>query len=287
MKIQLKRSDVLSSGSAKKPTASQMEYGELAVNYNESDPAIFIKDSTGKIIRIAGTGNIGNIEIPTLDGGNHQSGTLDDRYVEISGDTMTGNLTLGEQKINLNASDGSAALTGNLTLGEQKINLNASDGSAAFVGKVTSSQTVANDSSATLTTKGYVESLTSNAETFVKWDENTEKQTLVPSTIANKVGIGQENPVEKLDVNGSVKVSSRVYYTTGLTADEEDSDMFLANKSYVDAGDHWNETENKLTPKNTSAKVGIGTDSPSYTLDVNGDLAASNFRIDLLPTLPN
>ena len=265
MKIQLKRSDVLSSGSAKKPTASQMEYGELAVNYNESDPAIFIKDSTGKIIRIAGTGNIGNIEIPTLDGGNHQSGTLDDRYVEISGDTMTGNLTLGEQKINLNASDGSAA----------------------FVGKVTSSQTVANDSSATLTTKGYVESLTSNAETFVKWDENTEKQTLVPSTIANKVGIGQENPVEKLDVNGSVKVSSRVYYTTGLTADEEDSDMFLANKSYVDAGDHWNETENKLTPKNTSAKVGIGTDSPSYTLDVNGDLAASNFRIDLLPTLPN
>ena len=54
MKIQLKRSNVLSGGSAKEPTAAQMEYGELAVNYNEADPAIFIKDSNNNIIRIAG-----------------------------------------------------------------------------------------------------------------------------------------------------------------------------------------------------------------------------------------
>ena len=44
MKIQLKRSNVLESGAAKEPTTAQMEYGELAVNYNSSDPAIFIKD---------------------------------------------------------------------------------------------------------------------------------------------------------------------------------------------------------------------------------------------------
>ena len=43
MKIQLKRSNVLSGGSAKEPTAAQMEYGELAVNYNEADPAILLK----------------------------------------------------------------------------------------------------------------------------------------------------------------------------------------------------------------------------------------------------
>lgn len=43
MKIQLKRSNVLegSPAAAKEPTAGQMEYGELAVNYNTDDPAIF------------------------------------------------------------------------------------------------------------------------------------------------------------------------------------------------------------------------------------------------------
>ena len=56
MKIQLKRSNVLESSAAKQPTAGQMEFGELAVNYNTNDPAIFLKDSNNQIIRIAGAG---------------------------------------------------------------------------------------------------------------------------------------------------------------------------------------------------------------------------------------
>ena len=56
MKIQLKRSNVLQGGAAKEPTAGQMEYGELAVNYNVDDPAVFIKDSNDNIVRIAGAG---------------------------------------------------------------------------------------------------------------------------------------------------------------------------------------------------------------------------------------
>ena len=56
MKIQLKRSSVLENGLAKEPTVSQVEYGELCVNYNTSDPCIFVKDSTNNIIRIAGAG---------------------------------------------------------------------------------------------------------------------------------------------------------------------------------------------------------------------------------------
>ena len=57
MKIQLKRSNVLEGGKAKAPTAAQMEYGELAVNYNTADPAIFLKDSANAIIRIADYGD--------------------------------------------------------------------------------------------------------------------------------------------------------------------------------------------------------------------------------------
>jgi len=52
MKIQIKRSNVLESGSAKEPTPAQMEYGELAVNYNSTDPALFIKDSSDNIVKI-------------------------------------------------------------------------------------------------------------------------------------------------------------------------------------------------------------------------------------------
>lgn len=54
MKLQLKRSNVLEGGSAKAPTTAQMEYGELAVNYNLSDPCLFLKDSNNNIIRIDG-----------------------------------------------------------------------------------------------------------------------------------------------------------------------------------------------------------------------------------------
>lgn len=67
MKIQLKRSNVLTGGFAKEPTASQLEYGELAINYNTDDPSIFLKDSNNNVIRIGGVGNIaddGQVEIP-------------------------------------------------------------------------------------------------------------------------------------------------------------------------------------------------------------------------------
>ena len=81
MKIQLKRSNVLVGSAAKSPSAGQMEYGELAVNYNETDPAIFIKDSNNNIIRIAGADNIaddGTTNVPsgTTPPANPESGNL-------------------------------------------------------------------------------------------------------------------------------------------------------------------------------------------------------------------
>ena len=58
MEIKLKRSSVLEGGVAKEPTVGQLDYGELAVNYNENDPALFIKDSSNQIIRITSSGHI-------------------------------------------------------------------------------------------------------------------------------------------------------------------------------------------------------------------------------------
>ena len=58
MKIQLKHSNVLTSGAAKEPTSANMLDGEIAVNFNSSDPSLFIKDSLGNIVRIAGKDNL-------------------------------------------------------------------------------------------------------------------------------------------------------------------------------------------------------------------------------------
>ena len=97
MKIQHKRSNQLDGSSAKEPTSDFMEYGELAVNFNQNDPAIFLKDSGDNVIRIAGAGANGNIEIPDAGSDPHQPGTSDDRYVEVTGDNMTGDLTIGPE----------------------------------------------------------------------------------------------------------------------------------------------------------------------------------------------
>lgn len=50
MKLQLKRSSTLVNGAAKPPLASQLAYGEIAINFNATDPKIFIKDSNNTIV---------------------------------------------------------------------------------------------------------------------------------------------------------------------------------------------------------------------------------------------
>ena len=54
LNIKNKRSAVQGSS----PTAAQLQDGELGVIYNTSDPAIYLKDSGGAVIRIAGTGSV-------------------------------------------------------------------------------------------------------------------------------------------------------------------------------------------------------------------------------------
>ena len=147
MKLQLKRSNVLDGGLAKEPTAGQLEYGELAVNYNANDPVIFIKDSDNSIIRISTKG------IPLEGDDQPQSGTLDDRYVMLNGSTMTGALILdADPTENLGAA--TKQYVDNSTPNVPDTNL-AWSGQTGTIGKVTSSTgTDATLTSATTTAAG-------------------------------------------------------------------------------------------------------------------------------------
>lgn len=147
MKIQLKRSNVLLNNSAKEPTASQMEYGELAVNYNEADPAIFIKDSNNQIVKIAGSEAIGNEGYPDI--GDGLGGTLDTRYVKRTGDTMTGalNVPSGANGTQVPQIQEVVKRTGDTMTG----------GLDVIGAKVTSASTVMSDPGNTLVTKDYIQ----------------------------------------------------------------------------------------------------------------------------------
>ena len=170
MKIQLKRSNQLVGDNAKPPTAAQMEYGEIAVNYNEQDPVLFIKDRTDQIIRIAGKGSEGSftgdyndlINTPTIGDGtitiNNSDGSENATFtVNQTGDTevtlpagfsgswddltdvpdsITGDYNDLENKPGLQeVTDVGSNTTNGITIDTDKIALNA-NGSSTFAGTI-------------------------------------------------------------------------------------------------------------------------------------------------------
>lgn len=86
MKLQLKRSLRLDGGAAQAPSADQMGYGELAINYSQEDPCIFLKDSTNVVRKLRLS------LLPDATNASVQAGTLDERYLKLDGGTMTGTL---------------------------------------------------------------------------------------------------------------------------------------------------------------------------------------------------
>lgn len=87
MKFQLKRSDQLTQGgTALTPNGQYLEFGEIAINYNATDPAIFFKDTLNNVIRISGVGaQIGSGDITLTAGSgisisNPNSFNLQDSY---------------------------------------------------------------------------------------------------------------------------------------------------------------------------------------------------------------
>ena len=67
MKLQLKRSQILSDSTPgaqkpQQPSILAMLEGEIAVNYNAGDPALFIKEADGNVVRLDGNQKTYSIE---------------------------------------------------------------------------------------------------------------------------------------------------------------------------------------------------------------------------------
>lgn len=148
-----------SSTANKRPTAGAMSDGQLAVNTNATNPGLFFKDADGSVRKIgpvfigsaapnaspATGGSTGHsVGEQWLDnsGGTYvlkiwdgtawrsESGT----FVDVSGDNMTGNLTLGTNQVILNASNGAGTFAGgDLTINNSGNLLCQRSGSTGFI----------------------------------------------------------------------------------------------------------------------------------------------------------
>jgi len=97
------------------------------------------------------------------------------------------------------------------------------------------------------------------------WKESPGKTFL--NTASNNVGVGTNNPTEKLDVAGSVKATSFVGDGSALT------NLPAPSQFWIKAGSN-------LSPASLSDNVGIGTTSPTQKLEVTGTVKATAFSGD-------
>ena len=250
-----------------------------------------VENSSVPEIRLIRTNSTGNYAAFTAQGGNSEN-------LIISAD----NANKSNASIELKVSNKLALFMNSAgNVGIQKNNPTAAldvTGGGKFSQKVTSATTVEADSDQTLTTKKFVQDL---IDALI--DDNalwTEKNgALVPIKISNNLGVGQENPSQKLDVNGNINVTGDIYIggrgTSALTRNTDGSST-ITTKSYVDArdaalkselqgqinsgvsgGTFWKLTGDDLSPKSTSYDVAIGKDKADEALDVQGNTNVSGW----------
>ena len=254
MKIQLKRSNVLVENNARQPTAGQMEYGELAVNYNTTDPAIFIKDSNNNIIRIAGKYNIaddGQVELPATP--------------TPPSDPKAGNLWY-------NNTDGRLYIYYTDEDTSQWVDASPDSWDPSSYPDVTDDTA----QSGTLDDR------------YLMLNSANDPVTGGLNITGGNVGIGTTNPATTLDVDGSIYFSSRLRSTNGGTAanpsiqpgNDADTGIFHPTEANTIG---FATTGAERMRINSNGKVGIGTNSPVAKLeavvDSTGKAEVARFRI--------
>lgn len=257
LKIKHKRSAV--AGSA--PTPLQLEDGELAVNYNDTDPAIYLKDSAGAVVKIAGDGAIGGGEWERT--GTELSPKTAGDDVFTSGDVKVGGTT-GAPNITLNA-DGSAEIArGNF--------LFKTDGTAAFSPRPNTGTSLLIQRGGTDTTGSpIIRTLVNGSENF---RVESDGAVLVGGTLPSAPNI-------TLNANGSATFAGKISIDRGAVAD---------NFSYFEITQGG--TRNTVITADGSAYVGMQTSDINTAKTIISATGSAQFASDVriggtLPASPN
>ena len=128
--------------------------------------------------------------------------SLDDRYVEVAGDNMTGNLTLGTDKITLNATDGTATFAGDLTAGNAPFGFNANGTQIQNNGGVLISTDNSLNEIIYGGTTGGEKTVSIKANGFAKFGGVDYSQTLYESGTIELYNKDWPNATNALDVKG-------------------------------------------------------------------------------------
>jgi len=308
MKIQLKRSSVLVSGSAKTPSADQLEYGELAVNFSTTDPSIFMKDSNNQVVRISGENAVGmgQTQVPIVAtapsnpvAGNQYFDTDDNRLYVYTGSAWVRAEPLLTTIADLDVTNtldisGTANFTSNVGFGVSSPShaLDISNASNAYIRQTQSNSTLRLGPAGTSASDGaFIGTDTTGPLRFYTNGSSNERLRI---DTEGRVGINEVSPVGILHVKeGESGVTPNTTHDTLFIENDDDGGITIGspnNKSgylaFADPQDNdiakiqYAHTDNQLSFTvnagvkaviNSTGNVGINTTSPSRKLEVIND----------------
>ena len=310
MKIQLKRSSVLVSGSAKTPSADQLEYGELAVNFSTTDPSVFMKDSNNQVIRISGENAVGmgQTQVPVVAtapsnavAGNQYFDTDDSRLYIYTGNAWVRAEPLLTTIADLDVTNtldisGTANFTSNVGFGVASPShaLDISNASNAYIRQTRSNSTLRLGPAGTAASDGaFIGTDTTGPLRFYTNGSSNERLRI---DTEGRVGINEVSPVGTLHVKeGESGVTPNTTHDTlfienndnaGITigspndksgylafADPQDNDVAKIQYFHTDNQLSFTVNAGVKAVINSTGNFGIGTESPSQKLTVKGTAA--------------
>ena len=280
-----------SSTANKRPTAAAMSDGQLAVNTNATNPGLFFKDADGNI-RKTGPVFIGTSAPNSSPASGGSTGhAVGEQWLDSTGGVYVHKIWDGTAWRSESGSFVSVAgdnMTGNLTLGTDKVVLNASTGFATFAGKVVSgSSSLANtavefynNSSSTNTPTIYARNH-GNGRIFAGVSASTTTSSIDAdgsAYFASNVGIGTLSPLANLQVGGysssqgiSIAAGTSSYSYLYFADGSSGSQQYRGYIQYNHATDSLEigAAGSERARIDSSGRLGVGTSSPAHLLDIN------------------